>query len=120
MEGYTYWTKAAPWSILAKSSLLSERERLPTVSLLFILRPRRYRPQKGRLRLTVGNQLTQHVSFREIPVWKLKPQSWWEKVPGLMALYPLTDHRQAPPTALTHAANAISTQEKDTIACADL
>jgi hypothetical protein len=32
MEAYTYWATAAPWSILSKSGLLSERERLPTVS----------------------------------------------------------------------------------------
>jgi hypothetical protein len=29
MEAYTTWTGSAPWSILAKSSLLAERERLP-------------------------------------------------------------------------------------------
>src|SRR5437868_12996609 len=34
-EAYTYWEEAIPWSVLAKSGLLSERERLPTVSLVF-------------------------------------------------------------------------------------
>src|SRR5438309_9592660 len=31
MEAYTSWKTSAPWSVLAKSGLLSERERLPTV-----------------------------------------------------------------------------------------
>jgi hypothetical protein len=34
MEAYSYWKTSAPWSILSKSGLLSERERLPTVSLV--------------------------------------------------------------------------------------
>jgi hypothetical protein len=28
MEAYTYWNSSAPWSILLKSAMLSERERL--------------------------------------------------------------------------------------------
>jgi hypothetical protein len=38
MEAYTRWKAAARWSILSKSGLLSERERLPTRSLVFALR----------------------------------------------------------------------------------
>jgi hypothetical protein len=51
MEAYTRWTNSAPWSVLAKSGLLSERERLPTRSLLFILLPRGYRSMHGQFRL---------------------------------------------------------------------
>lgn len=43
MEAYTYWKDSALWNVLAKSALLSERERAPTVSQIFILRPRGYR-----------------------------------------------------------------------------
>src|ERR1700688_156551 len=39
IEAYTRWDKDVPWSVLAKSGLLSQRERLPTISLVFILRP---------------------------------------------------------------------------------
>src|SRR4051794_38028762 len=41
-EAFTRWSDDAPWNILAKSSLLSERERLPTRTLVFILTPERY------------------------------------------------------------------------------
>ncbi len=34
-------------SVLAKSALLSERERLPTRSVIFVLLPQRYREQQG-------------------------------------------------------------------------
>ena len=47
MEAYTYWEEGVPWSVLAKSGLLSERERLPVVSLVFYLRPDGYRPLGG-------------------------------------------------------------------------
>jgi hypothetical protein len=120
MEAYTYWKAAAPWSMLAKSGLLSERERLPTVSLLYILRPRGYRRQGGNLRLAVGGQPTQQVWFQEVPVWEVQPQRWWEAVPGLMALYPLCRHSQPAHGAQTHAAGAIVAGEADTIVRADL
>lgn len=70
MEAYTYWLASAPWSVLAKSALLSERERLPTVSLVYVLLPRRYRPQGGTLRLEVGAAPTQQVWFREVCLWE--------------------------------------------------
>jgi hypothetical protein len=50
-EAYTRWAEAAPWSLLAKSGLLSERERLPTVSLVYVLLPDGYRGPHGRFRL---------------------------------------------------------------------
>src|SRR5215470_4715400 len=64
MEAYTSWKASAPWSILAKSGLLSERERLPTMSLVYILRPRGYRPQGGNFHLKVDVESTQRVWFR--------------------------------------------------------
>src|SRR5215831_6580820 len=51
MEAYTRWQESVPWSILAKSGLLSERERLPTLSLLYVLLPRGYRSLRGRFHL---------------------------------------------------------------------
>ena len=56
MEAYTRWQVAAPWSVLAKSGLLSERERVPTISLVYVLLPPGYRPQGGTLKLGVGSQ----------------------------------------------------------------
>src|SRR6266536_2488071 len=46
MEAYTRWVESAPWSVLSKSGLLSERERLPTRSLIFVLTPKGYKDQK--------------------------------------------------------------------------
>src|SRR5260370_38535137 len=42
MEAYTRWQPSAPWSILAKSGLLSEPGRLPGLCLVFILHPDAY------------------------------------------------------------------------------
>jgi hypothetical protein len=120
MEAYTYWDKAAPWNILAKSALLSERERLPTRTLVYIFRPRGYRSQGGRFRLTVGKETTQQVCFREICLWKKAPQRWWEKVPGLMALYPLYRHQHPLPVAVAYAAGVIEQIVPDGILRADL
>ena len=54
MEAYTRWADSAVWSVLAKSGLLSERERLPTRSLIFILLPQGYKSQKGTFQLKVN------------------------------------------------------------------
>jgi hypothetical protein len=120
MEAYTYWDRHAPWNILTKSSLLSERARLPTRTLVFILRPRGYRSQRGRFRLTVGGQLTQEVRFKAIPMWMQQPQSWWEEAPGLMALYPLCRHQRPAHDALNHAAGVIANRVTDSIERANL
>ena len=93
MEAYTRWVESAPWSVLAKSGLLSERERLPTRSLMFVLLPQGYADQKGTFRLeTEPGSPTQQVCFTEVCLWKQKPEPWWEHHPGLLALYPLCDH----------------------------
>jgi hypothetical protein len=120
MEAYTYWKASAPWSILSKSGLLSERERLPTVSLVYMLRPRGYRPQQGQFRLAVGEETTQHIWFREICLWQQEPQPWWDQVPRLMALAPLCRQQRPPHEVLTHAAGAIAAQSPDAIQRADL
>ncbi len=119
MEAYTRWQAAAPWSILSKSGLLSERERLPTVSLVYILLPRGYRPQHGTFQLAVDGAATQRIWFREICLWQLDPQGW-ETEPGLMALYPLSRHGRSPTEAVSHAAQAISAAENDKVVRADL
>jgi len=120
MEAYTRWDKHARWSVLAKSGLLSERERLPTVSLVYVLLPRGYRPQRGTFRLKVGGQRTQQVWFEEICLWKEQPQPWWEEAPGLMALYPLCQHGQSPQAAVQHAAQSIQSRVPDPVQRANL
>ncbi len=106
-EAYTTWDDNARWNILAKSGLLSERERIPTKCLVFILQPDGYRPQGGEFRLTVGGRTTQLLTFEEVLVWQKVPEPWWEESPGLMALYPLTRHPEAPGEAVRHAADVI-------------
>jgi hypothetical protein len=106
-EFYTRWHHQAPWDMLAKSALLSQRLRLPTVCLAFILTRRGFRSPGGQLRLEAAGGPTQQLWFREVCLWELQPQDWWEGVPGLMALYPLCCHGQTPPDAIRHAANVI-------------
>jgi hypothetical protein len=92
-EFYTYWDRSAPWEMLAKSGLLSQREHLPTVCLAFVFRRRGFRSAGGQLRLAAAGRPTQRLWFKEVCLWKLKPEAWWEDVPGLMALYPLCRHQ---------------------------
>jgi hypothetical protein len=106
-EFYTRWHRHAPWDMLAKSGLLSQRLRLPTVCLAFVLLPRGFRSQGGEFRLEAGGAPTQHLWFREVCLWRLRPEDWWERVPGLMALYPLCRHGRTPAEAIRHAARAI-------------
>jgi hypothetical protein len=120
MEAYTSWKKSAPWSVLVKSALLSEREQLPTVSLVFIQRPRRYHPQKGEFRLSARGKPTQQVWFEEVCLWKVKPASWWEATPGLMALYPLCRHGRPWRGAVSYAAGVIQEQVTNPMARGDL
>jgi hypothetical protein len=120
MEAYTYWTAAAPWSVLSKSGLLSERERLPTVCLVYILRPRGYRPQGGQFRLAIDEGPTQQVWFREVCLWQMEPQPWWDEMPGLMALSPLCRQEGSPRAVLSHAVEAITARTTDVVQRADL
>jgi hypothetical protein len=120
MEAYTRWQHTAPWSVLAKSGLLSEREHLPTLSLVYVLLPRGYRAQSGTFRLAAAGAVTQQVWFREICLWQQEPQPWWEEWPGLMALYPLCRHGRGRPEAVTYAAQAIVARTPDHVQRADL
>jgi hypothetical protein len=120
MEAYTRWEAKAPWSVLAKSGLLSERERLPCVSLLYVLLPRGYQNQHGTFRLAVENRPTQQIWFREICLWQLEPQPTWETSPGLMALSPLFHLQQPLEQTVAHAARCIKTHEVDRIQEANL
>jgi hypothetical protein len=121
MEAYTYWVESAPWSVLCKSGLLSERERLPTRSLIFVLLPQGYDDQKGTFRLeATPGQPTQQVWFTEVCLWKQKPEPWWDYHPGLMAQYPLCDHDQANAEAVRTAAQAIRHREMDSLRRAEL
>jgi hypothetical protein len=74
IEAYTRWDPLAPWNVLAKSGLLSEREKLPTLSLLYVLLPRGYHAQGGTFRLCVKKFRTQQIWFKEICLWRKKPQ----------------------------------------------
>jgi hypothetical protein len=116
MEAYTRWVESAPWSVLSKSGLLSERERLPTRSLIFVLLPQGYRDQQGTFRLEAApGTPTQQVWFTEVCLWKEKPEPWWEQHPGLMALYPLCDHGQETAQAVVRAAETIRHREMDSV-----
>jgi hypothetical protein len=119
-EAYTRWHRAAPWSVLAKSGLLSQRERLPTVSVVYILLPRGYQAQEGRFRLEVEGELTQEVRFHEVCLWQVEPAPWWEAHPGLMPLYPLCRHQRRPREAVTRAAQVIEGQVTDPSVRGDL
>lgn len=120
MEAFTLAKHVNLWNVLAKSSLLSERERLPTRTLIYILRPRGYVSTKNRFRLEVGGYLTQELRFKEICMWKQVPSLDWEDSPAMMALYPLCRHGKTPGTAMNHAANTIIHGVADRGARADL
>jgi hypothetical protein len=119
-ECYTTWREDARWNILAKSALLSEREQLPTCTFVFVLTEEGYRDQSGTFRLAARGQSTQQVWFEEICLWREQPQPWWETVPGLMALLPLTAHGLTEEDAVAQAARSINTQLPQTSQRADL
>lgn len=120
MEFITSWNESVPWSILEKSGMLAKRERLPVVSLVFILRPRRYRNQNGTIRLIAQGSPTQQVWFNEIRLWEMTPESWWATEPGLMAIYPLCRHQQSPSESILYASKQIEANESDSVKRADL
>lgn len=119
-EAYTTWDDDARWNILAKSGLLSERARMPTKCLIFILQSDGYRPQGGEFRLTLGGQTTQFLSFEEVCLWEKEPEPWWEEAPGLMTMYPLTRHSEGPEEAVRHAAGVIESRVADSVRRAEL
>jgi predicted transposase YdaD len=119
-EAYTTWRDEARWNLLSKSALLSEREHLPTQTLVFLLTADGYREQHGTFQLAVGAQPTQQIWFHEICLWQERPEPWWEQVPGLMALLPLCDHGRTEEDAVKHAAQSITARVADTTVRADL
>ena len=72
-EFYTTWDAAAPWDILGKSGMLSQREHLPTVCIVVVFQPKGYTPQNGRIQLEAAGGMTQFVRLREVPLWKVTP-----------------------------------------------
>lgn len=120
LEAFTRWDERALWRILESSSQLTARERTPTLCLLYMLFPAGYRPQGGQFRLRVGADPTQALWFREVCLWDLTPEPWWENFPGLMTLYPLAKHRFDAAQAVTLASERIRKYEKDLKVRADL
>jgi len=119
MEFATTWNRAIPWSLLNKSALLAERERLPVINLLYILSRRGYTRQEGTLKLSVANRPTQQVWFEEIKLWEVKPETWWDNEPGLMAILPLFRNQQPAEVVVSHAARRIEVAEIDSARKAD-
>ncbi len=95
-EFYTTWDRDAPWDMLAKSGLISERERLPTVCIAVVLRRAGFRTTGGGLRLEAAGGPTQQLWLREVPLWQIRPEAWWRRSQALMALYPLCQHGWRP------------------------
>jgi hypothetical protein len=93
---------------------------LPTLCLVYILRPRGYKSQQGRFKLDVDGETSQFLRLKEICMWQLEPQPSWEAAPGLMALYPLCRHGRSPNQAIAYAAGSIMAATTDTITRADL
>jgi hypothetical protein len=119
-EAYTTWRLDHRWNILSKSALLSEREQMPTRTLVFILTEPGYHDQGGTFRLAVGGRATQQVWFEEICLWREQPEPWWEQVPGLMAMLPLCDHGRPDIDAVAQAAQAITAEVPDAVVRANL
>ena len=73
-EFYTTWDTGAPWDILAKSALLSRREKLPTVCVVVVLQPEGAPAKKGQIRLEVAGKMVQFVRLEEVFLWDEKPE----------------------------------------------
>ena len=114
-EFYTTWDPEAPWDILAKSALLSRREKVPTVCIVVVLQPKGYKPQNGRIQLEANGAIRQFVRLEEVLLWEVTPEPWWDDEPGLMALYPLCHHGEDPEAAIRHAAVAIERNASDVL-----
>ena len=115
-EFFTTWDTGAFWDILAKSSLLSRREKLPTVCVVVVLQPEGApAKKKGRIQHEVAKKVVQFVALEEVYLWEEHPEPWWDEEPGLMALYPLCHHEEEPEAAIRHAATAIEKNASDII-----
>lgn len=122
MEFIAQWDGDDLWSIQSKAVLLSERERLPTLCLLFILRKKGFVSQNGLWKLRVGKTVTQSLSFVEICLWKIEPEEWWKQEGYLLPLIPLCSHRRSDRNVIEEAVTAIQnatqsrTQQSDLLA----
>ena len=115
-EFFTTWDTGAFWDILAKSSLLSRREKLPTVCVVVVLQPEGApAKKKGRIQHEVAGKVVQFVALEVVYLWEEHPEPWWDEEPGLMALYPLCHHGEEPEAAIRHAAEAIEKNASDII-----
>lgn len=120
MECLTYWDRSAPWSLLSKSAMLAARERLPVMSLVYILHPKGFHRQDGTLRLEINGMPTQQVWFHELCLWEIEPEDWWEYEPGLLAISPLCKKHGEPRQLISHATERIEATEADSLRRADL
>ena len=114
-EFFTTWDGEATWDILAKSGLLSRREKVPTVCVVVVLQPKGHKPQNGRIQLEASGAIRQFVRLEEVLLWEVRPEPWWDGEPGLMALYPLCHHKEDPEAAIRHAAEAIEKNASDVL-----
>jgi hypothetical protein len=73
-EAYVHWRKKALGNVLAKAGMLSEREKLPTLSILYLLRRRGTEALDGQFRLEVGGQPTQQLWYFPVALC-LTPES---------------------------------------------
>jgi hypothetical protein len=112
-EFFTTWHSNGRWDMLAKSGILSQREKLPTKCIPVILQEEGFPAQFGEFRLEVGGSPTQQLWFHPVCLWQKQPEDWWEDSPGLMALFPLSRHGREPREAIEYAAGVIERKVVD-------
>jgi len=112
-EFFTTWHSNGRWDMLAKSGILSQREKLPTRCIPVILQEEGFTLQNSQFRLEVAGNPTQQLWFQEVCLWRKQPQDWWEDVPGLMALFPLCRHGKQPQESIEYAAGVIERKVVD-------
>jgi hypothetical protein len=103
-EFFTTWHSNGRWDMLAKSGILSQREKLPTKCVPVILQEEGFTLQDSQFRLEVAGNPTQQIWFQEVCLWQKEPQDWWEDAPGLMVLFPLCRHGRQPREAIEYTA----------------
>jgi hypothetical protein len=60
--------------MLAKSSILSQRDHLPTMCIPVVLLEEGFNLQNSQFRLEVGGSPTQLLWFHEVCLWKQQPE----------------------------------------------